>query len=80
MKPFRWLQCRDCGWEMEYAAAVNQCGDCGRYGTMHVHSNVDGELPQQLPQHSPSCSNQNVLDPAGAYRGAEECSCQPKPF
>lgn len=29
-----------------------------------------------LPQHSPGCSNQNVLNPIGKYVGAAECGCQ----
>ena len=28
-----------------------------------------------LPKHAQSCSNQNVVDPVGAYRGVEECGC-----
>lgn len=27
------------------------------------------------PKHNGGCSNQNVLDPLGAYRGVEECGC-----
>lgn len=26
-------------------------------------------------KHAGSCSNQNVLDPEGAYKGVEECGC-----
>lgn len=29
----------------------------------------------QLPRHAGSCSNQNVLNPVGAYVGVEECGC-----
>jgi hypothetical protein len=29
----------------------------------------------RLPRHAGSCSNQNALDPAGAYKGVEECGC-----
>lgn len=28
-----------------------------------------------LPRHARSCSNQNVLNPLGAYRGVESCGC-----
>ena len=31
---------------------------------------------EDAPRHSGGCSNQNVLDPVGAYRGAQECGCQ----
>jgi len=29
-----------------------------------------------LPKHAASCSNQNVLNPLGAYIGVEECGCR----
>lgn len=30
-----------------------------------------------LPRHSHGCSNQNVVDPLGAYRGVAKCGCNP---
>jgi hypothetical protein len=32
-----------------------------------------------LQTHSSSCSNQNVLNPFGAYIGVEECGCRTPP-
>jgi hypothetical protein len=32
-------------------------------------------LLEGMPRHSSSCSNQNVVDPLGAYRGASRCGC-----
>lgn len=32
-----------------------------------------------LPKHAESCSNQNVLNPLGAYIGVEECGCRTPP-
>jgi len=29
-----------------------------------------------LPRHAGSCSNQNVLDPIGAWRGVTKCGCR----
>jgi hypothetical protein len=75
---YRWYVCHDCGWEHQMCAMYQQCGDC-RSGNLHIHSNIDGELPKRLPRHSSGCSNQNVIDPAGAYRGAEECGCVVSP-
>lgn len=31
--------------------------------------------PCTLPKHAGSCSNQNVMDPLGAYKGVTECGC-----
>jgi hypothetical protein len=31
---------------------------------------------RQLPKHYGGCSNQNALDPIGAWRGVEECGCR----
>lgn len=33
-------------------------------------------LFRTLPKHAGSCSNQNVLNPIGAYLGVEECGCR----
>lgn len=33
-------------------------------------------LKEHLPKHSGSCSNQNVLNPVGAYIGVEACGCR----
>lgn len=74
MDIFRWLVCHDCGKEFEMSGRKPTCDGCG--APIHVRSNADGELPKKLPRHSSGCSNQNVLDPAGAYRGAVECGCQ----
>lgn len=30
---------------------------------------------QALPRHTHGCSNQNPVDPLGAWRGAHECGC-----
>lgn len=32
-------------------------------------------MVEVIPRHSTSCSNQNVVDPLGAYRGASQCGC-----
>ena len=43
--------------------------------------NAKGEIDlhgialERPPRHSNSCSNQNVLNPLGAYEGVEECGC-----
>ncbi len=33
----------------------------------------------EKPKHSGGCSNQNVLNPFGAYVGVEECGCRTPP-
>ena len=75
MKYFSWLRCVKCGWEHERGAMVNQCAGCGADDSLHIISNRDGEMPKRLLKHSGSCSNQNAIDPFGAYIGAEECGC-----
>jgi hypothetical protein len=72
---FRWYSCHGCGWEGLMDEARNQCGTPGCQGALHIHSNVDGELPKRLPKHANSCGNQNPIHPAGAYDGVEECGC-----
>lgn len=42
---------------------------------MSVGDGPIASLLSQLPRHAGSCSNQNVLDPLGAYRGVEACGC-----
>ena len=34
-------------------------------------------LCEDRPKHAGSCSNQNVLNPVGAYIGVETCGCRP---
>lgn len=43
---FRWLRCVVCRCECEYAARVQQCDECRRVYTLHIISDVDGELPK----------------------------------
>lgn len=43
-----WLRCNKCGWEHRMSAMTNQCVDCGTHGSLHIISNVDGELPKRL--------------------------------
>lgn len=31
---------------------------------------------RKLPKHSGGCSNQNVIDLVGAYKGVEKCGCR----
>lgn len=48
------------------------------FNTLHKMTVGDGPIASllaQLPRHSGGCSNQNVLDPLGAYRGVEKCGC-----
>lgn len=48
------------------------------FNTLHKMTVGDGPLAgllAKLPRHAGSCSNQNVLDPFGAYRGVEQCGC-----
>jgi hypothetical protein len=52
---------REAGYE--HAIAVD--------GTIDLHG-IALERPRR---HANSCSNQNVLDPLGAYKGVEECGC-----
>lgn len=73
MNVFRWLVCHDCGNEFPMSAR-QVCDGCG--APVHEKTNLDGALPTTLPKHSEACSNQNTLDPAGAFRGAAECGCQ----
>lgn len=46
-REFRWLRCHgvDCGMEFRLEARVMQCENCGRWYTLHIHSDQDGELP-----------------------------------
>lgn len=73
MRTFRWLVCHKCGWEHHVVGMSPICPECG--GDLYFHSTLDGELPKRLKKHHPSCGNQNVLDPGGAYRGVEKCGC-----
>lgn len=48
------------------------------FNTLHKMSVGDGPIASllaKLPRHAGSCSNQNVLDPLGAYKGVEACGC-----
>lgn len=49
------------------------------FNTLHKMSVGDGPIASllaKLPRHAGSCSNQNVLDPLGAYKGVEACGCR----
>lgn len=37
---------------------------------------VEGSIPSVPTKHSNGCSNWNVLDPDGQYKGAKECGCR----
>jgi len=39
------------------------------------HRDAGAALGSGRRKHAGSCSNQNVLDPEGAYKGVEECGC-----
>lgn len=41
-----WYRCNECGWEHKYGAMANQCSNCGKWDTLHVISNRDGEMPK----------------------------------
>lgn len=51
------------------AAGYEHC--IGVDGAIDMH----GIALERPARHSSSCSNQNVLDPLGAYRGVEACGC-----
>lgn len=51
------------------------------FNTLHKMTVGDGPIASllaKLPRHAASCSNQNVLDPLGAYVGVEKCGCTGK--
>jgi hypothetical protein len=60
------------------------CYGCKRFIAIDVGGALEGLSKQQIlsemnseyPRHSGGCSNQNVLDPAGAYKGVRECGCR----
>jgi hypothetical protein len=74
-----------CGKEDEMDAAMHQgfCYGCKRFVAIDVAGDFEGmtkaemlaALNSDYPKHAGSCSNQNALDPAGAYRGVAECGC-----
>lgn len=39
------------------------------------HIDMHGIALERPPRHAGSCSNQNVLDPLGAYKGVKACGC-----
>lgn len=43
---------------------------------MTVGDGPIASLLAKLPRHAGSCSNQNVLDPLGAYKDVEACGCR----
>lgn len=48
------------------------------FNTLHKMTVGDGPIAgllAKLPRHAGSCSNQNALDPLGAYKGVEACGC-----
>ncbi len=79
-------------WVNKYAEALKSCKDkiifmrtpleiqrgVKEFGTTAVFAKVYARWTavDDLTPHSSSCSNQNVLDPLGAYVGVEECGCR----
>jgi hypothetical protein len=59
------------------------CFGCKRFVAADVAGDFEGMTKDELltalnseyPKHNGGCSNQNVLDPAGAYVGVAECGC-----
>lgn len=77
---FRWTegnQACDCNRRGAFALAMGEpdpdYGECGDTDFFVVLP--DGSSHPKQPRHNGACSNQNVLDPSGAYIGAAECGC-----
>lgn len=82
-------------WVNKYAEALKSCEDkiifmrspleiqrgVKEFGTNAVFAKVYARWTavEDLITHSSSCSNQNVIDPLGAYVGVEECGCRNPP-
>jgi len=43
---------------------------------LHTKEEILREMNSDYPRHSNGCSNHNVLDPIGAYKGVRECGCR----
>lgn len=79
-------------WINKYVDAMKSCKDniifmrtpleiergVKEFGTPSVFAKVYARWTavKDLTTHSSSCSNQNVIDPLGAYVGVEECGCR----
>lgn len=61
---------------LEIQRAVKSFDPPGIFARVYARWTVIDDL---LNKHSSSCSNQNVLNPIGAYVGVEECGCRTPP-
>lgn len=58
---------------LQIQRAVKSLDPPGIFAWVYARWSVVDDL---MPKHSSSCSNQNVLNPFGAYIGVEECGCR----
>lgn len=61
-----------------YVEIRRKLEEAGYQHALHDNGVIDmhGIALEQPLKHSGGCSNQNVLDPLGAYRGVEACGCR----
>jgi hypothetical protein len=55
-----WFRCNNCGWEHEYVAMVQECGNCGERGRLRIISDIDGEKPKSKIGW---CGTTGITDP-----------------
>lgn len=67
---------------LEQAGQALDLANYVAFNTLYKMTVGDGPIASllaKLPRHAGSCSNQNVLDPLGAYKGVEACGCNATP-